>query len=103
MAIAPELSCGTLRRQFANQAAPVAAQLAAGVRVLNLDADLKAGSLVFSHSICANGVSTPAKLFDQLGAWLAANPSETLVLYYDDNAKRGDEAVEEQVRYYQAR
>jgi len=93
MAIYGELAClRALRGSFANQAAPVSAQLDAGVRVLNLDADLKAGAPTFTHGFCANGGMAPTALFDQLGAWLRGHPSETLVLNFDDNERGGDGA-----------
>jgi hypothetical protein len=97
LAIASELAC-PLRRQFSNQAAPVLSQLAAGARVLNIDADLRAGRVIFGHGLCANARTTPAVLFDQLGGWLAAHPGETLVLHFDDNGQKDNADVAASMR-----
>lgn len=98
LAVAGELSCGGIANYFANQAVGAVQQLQAGARVLNLDADLRAGEVVFTHSLCANGKTTPASLFDAVGAWLAARPSETVVLHFDDNGRAGDAAAEVSMR-----
>ncbi|KAI8464007.1 MAG: PLC-like phosphodiesterase [Monoraphidium minutum] len=92
LAIYEEFGC-PLKRNFANQAAPVLDQIAAGARVLNIDADLRQGRLVFGHGLCVNAKTLPGALFDQLGSWLSDHPSESLVLHFDDNGQKDDPKV----------
>ena len=98
MAIASQLGCGGLAKNFASQAAPVAAQLAAGVRVLNLDVAPRGGRPAFVHGHCANARVSPAALLAELAEWLAARPGESLVLHFDDSGAAGDEGAEAALR-----
>jgi hypothetical protein len=97
-AVAPQLAC-PLPRQFANQAAPLLAQLAAGARALNFDVVRRSdggggggggGALAFGHGLCANAAAAPRAVFDSLGSWLRSHPSEALLLHIDDSSEGGD-------------